>query len=362
MSWHGDMLKAGIASNGNDINVFGGNIAANNFPSMAHKTLYVDSNNGLDTYSGNSLSSAKATIQAAVTIANSSKYATQNVDIFVLGGIYTEVVNFSRTGTELGDAVMLWQSGGTNIGLIGTIRVIAVGTVFLTGLATSVFPTISIGRPNVEIHNFATIKMISDEDISEPWTAQSGSTVNHVGMPAVFVEDNYNYNHDGVGGGTLLYGAGNNVLINNCRINGGGKTNGGAVCNYGSKWIHVKNCLMEYGNAYGFASVGSQKGTCAECLTEGCTFQQNTDCDLMHGNNVIHWVRGCNFPSLTVTAYLVKNGPGGASILCAISDCSIAQDTLAEMVSAGNAGWAASGIRTGGVAGSCIIGNEDLAA
>jgi len=355
MTWDGDMLKAGIDSDGKNIDVFNGNITANNFPSLANRTIYVDSNNGSDSWTGNSPDKAKATIQAAVTIANSSTYATKNVDILVLTGIYTEVVNFSRAGTGLGDAVMLWADGGTNIGLIGTIRLIAIGTVFLTGLATSVFPTISIGRPNVEIHNFATIKMISDEDITEPWTSQEGSTVNHVGMPAVFVEDNWN-------GTTLLFGAGNNVTINNCRINGGNKTDGGAVCNYGSKWIHIKNCLMEYGEAYGLATVGSQKGTPAECTTEGCTFQQNTDCDIMHGNNVIHWVRECNFPSLTVTAYLVKNGPGGASILCAISNCSIAQDTLGEMISGGNAGWAASGIRTGGVAGSCLIGNEDLAA
>ena len=292
MTWDGDLLKAGIDSDGKNVDILDGNFTANNFPSMAHRTIYVDSNNGLDTYTGNSPDKAKATIQAAVDIANSAAYATKNVDILVLGVLYSENVNFSRAGTELTDAAMLWQAGGTNVGKIGKIRLIAVGYVWLAGALTVAQPTISISRPNVEIHNFSTIKcLVTDTDSIKKgnWTFAEGGTSVHMQMPVIGFDDNYNYNHDGAGGGTLLNGAANACLVNNCRINGG--TGGGGILNNGGNWIYATNCLVEYFTEYGIGHVASSKGKPAENLIQNANFHQlnaSATC-IMHDAAVILW-------------------------------------------------------------------------
>ena len=66
MSWHGDMLKAGIASNGRDIDIFDGDITARNLVSPPGNIYHVDYRNGLDIRNGRSWKNAFKTYSAAV--------------------------------------------------------------------------------------------------------------------------------------------------------------------------------------------------------------------------------------------------------------------------------------------------------
>jgi len=249
--------------------------------------MFVSSNNGKRGNDGFSVDQAMVAIQDAVNVANSPDYATYNVDIHVLGGLYSENVNFSRAGSNLGYEAMLWTAGGTNVGAIGKIRLIAHGYVWLAGPVGVAQPTISISRPNVEVHNFTTIKCLSTETITKTnWTFAEGGTSVHMQMPVIGIDDNYN-NDD------LLNGAANSVLINNCKINGG--TGAGGILNNGGNWIHSTNNLIEYITEYGVAHVGSSKGTPAENLVQGCNFHQlnaSATC-VMHGSAVILWIVDC---------------------------------------------------------------------
>ena len=314
---------------------------------------YVDANNGSDTLDGKGWTRAKATIQAAVTLANSSANATQDVDIYIATGTYEELVHVSRAGTGLGDAAMLWDAGGFNIGSIGTIRIIAIGNVFWTNAAvTDTQPTLTIGRPNVDLVNFACIRSDTTETVTKTnWTSAEGESPMHIGMPAILFDGEYN-------GSTYMNGAAANCKVINCRVNAGGAR--GAIVNDGCNWGHVYDSLMEYGAEYNLAIVGSGKGSPAENLIRNCRFQQGTATDILHGNNIITWVQRCDFPSATVTKYLAPITPGGASQLSTITDCSINQPDLAELIP--NAGWKAAGIMTTGAAGVCMIGDADLAA
>ena len=350
MSFEGMLAKAGIFSDGANIDI-PGTLNAGNYPSMAHLALYVDANNGSDNYSGRNLSKAYATIQKAVGVANSPTYATQNVDIFVYGGLYSENVNFSRAGTELGSDTMLWTAGGTNVGSIGRIRLIAVGYVWLGGPVGVAQPTISICRPNVEIHNFSTIKCLSTETITKTnWTFAEGSTSVHMKMPVIGVSDDYN-------GSSLLNGAGNSVLINNCKINGG--TGAGGILNNGGKWVNVTNCMIEYYTEYGIANVGSSKGTAAEILTRGCDFHQQgaSSPALIHGQAVIWWVDACRFWDEAPSGGLLdRQAQNSASSFCWLTNC-YAHD-CDDFQATNNAGWDAAQIYTAINGGP--LGSDDL--
>ena len=318
-----------------------------------HANMYVDKLNGRDVNTGLGLKSAKSSIQAAVNLANSPTYALKNVDIHIVGGRYSETVNVSRAGTGLGATAMLWTAGGENIGYIGTIRIIGHGNVFWRSPITATQPTLSVGRPNVELHNIACIRSNTTETVTKTnWTSGEGQTPNHVGMPTILFDGEYNAD-------TILYGAAANCKVVNCRVNAGGAR--GAILNYGCNWVSVHNTLMEYGAEYNLAITGSQKGSPAENLIENCRFQRGTAADILHGNNIITWVKNCEFPSVTITKYMAPISPGGASQLCMISDCSLGQPDIAELVP--NAGWIASGIRNAGAgtANDALLGDSDLA-
>ena len=320
----------------------------------AEVEMYVSEQRGNDTWDGLSYERAKATIQGAVDVANTAEYALIDVNIHIEGGYYLEDVWFSRVGTGLDYTAMLWDAGGINIGEIGTIRLIADSNVFLHGTAAATAPTISIGRPNVEVYNFATIK--AQNGSAKPWTAPDGDAVNHFGMPAVYVGDAFNNT-------TILHGAGNNCKFVNCRINGGGSADGGCILNLGSKWIHIIDCVIEYGDDYGIGIGGSNKGNPAENIIRGCTFHQCTDADILHANAVVLHISDCYFASATVTEHFVRLvAGGGASILVTLTNCSTVQTALAGFISGNNSGCIASGMHTAGAAGAGEFGDADLTA
>jgi len=270
------------------MSIYGGtNIAPVGYGGViAEVEMYVSEHRGNDTWDGLSYERAKATIQAAVVVANSAEYALIDVNIHVEGGYYCEDVWFSRAGTGLDYTAMLWDAGGVNIGQIGTIRLIADSNVFLLGTASATAPTISVGRPNVEIYNFATIK--GQNGSAKNWYGPDGGHVTHFGMPVVYFEDDFNNT-------TLLHGAANNCKVVNCRVNGGGNTAGGCILNLGSKWIQIYGCKIEYGDDYGYGIGGSDKGNPAECEVVDCTFHQGTDADILHANVIILFVQRCHF-------------------------------------------------------------------
>jgi len=318
----------------------------------AEVEMYVSEHRGNDTWTGLTKERAKETIQAAVDVANSAEYALIDVNIHVEGGYYEECVWFSRAGTGLDYTAMLWSAGGVNIGQIGTIRLIADSNVFLMGAVAATAPTLTIGRMNVEIYNFATIKAQSPD--AKPWTGPDGGVVNHWGMPVVYIEDDFN-NAD------YLNGAGNNTKVVNCRINGGGMTDGGCMLNLGGNWNNVYNCIFEYGDNYGYGIGGSNKGSPGETILKGCTFHQCTDADILHSNAQVFHISDCHFASATVTEHFTRLGAGGgASVLVTLTNCSTVQTTLAGFISANNGGCIASGMHTAGAAGASEIGDADL--
>ena len=317
--------------------------------------MFVDNNNGKRGNDGMSVDQAMFTIQAAVDKANAPDFATKNVDIHVLGGLYSENVYFSRAGSNLGVGTMLWTAGGTNVGSIGKIRLIAHGYVWLAGPTDVAKPTISIGRPNVEIHDFTTIKCLSAETITKTnWTfgGPEGGTSVHMQMPVIGISDNYNNT-------TLLEGAANSVLVKNCKINGG--TGAGGILNNGGNWIHSENCLVEYITEYGIAHVGSSKGTPAENLIKGCNFHQlnaSATC-IMHGSAVILWVDQCNCwdedPGGGAAGFLQRQAANSNAQFCWVHNCHVHDE--ADLIG-NNAGWDASEIYS--ASGGGPIGNDDL--
>jgi len=331
-----------------------------------HVVYFVDGNNGSANNGGTSWTDACITIQAAVTLANSPRHATDNVDVLIANGQYNEEVKITRTGTGLTDAAMLWKSGGTSVGLIGTLRLIGVGSgtfggpiasgVFLYNDDDATYPALSVGRPNVEIHNI-NFRTEHDSGIANgSWYDSEGilDSSRHVEMPVVSFVDNYNYNHDGAGGGTLLGGAANNCLMRNCRINGNGYC--GCVANSGGNWIWFDNCIFEYGDDYALAMVGSAKGTNAENVVSNCLFQANSDCDIYHATGYMNWVKSCWFAGASTTKNL--NGYSvGTSGYSWIIDCHVYDE--ANLVAANNGGWSATGIQSASE--TSPLGATDLA-
>ena len=289
--------------------------------SVPDLTYFVSVNDGLDGNDGLSKDTPKATIQAAVTLANNAANATKDVDIYVMHGVYSENVSFTRAGTGLDADTMLWTAGGTNLSSIGKIRLIATGYVWLGGVVAVARPTISVSRPNVEIHNFTTIKCLSDQTITKTnWDFDStGFTSVHMQMPVIGFDDNFNDSD-------LLGGAANSCLVKNCKINGG--TGAGGILNNGGNWIHVVDCLVEYITEYGVAHVGSSKGTPAENLIQGCNFHQlnsSATC-VMHGSAVILWIENCRCwdedPGGGATGgFLQKQTANSNAQFCWINNC-----------------------------------------
>ena len=312
------------------------------------KHLFVSDNNGKRGSDGKSVGQATKTIQEAVDIANSPDNCLYNVDIHILGGLYSENVNFSRAGSNLGSDVMLWTAGGTNVGGIGQIRLIAHGYTWLGGPVSVAQPTISISRPNVEIHNFTTIKCLSTETITATnWTFAEGGTSVHMQMPVIGIDDNYN-NSD------LLYGAANSVLINNCKINGG--TGAGGILNNGGNWIHCTNCLVEYYTEYGIGHVGSSKGSPCENLIRGCDFHQQTSgAACVHGSAIIQWIDNCRFWDESPTKALQRQAANANAQFCWITNCYIHDEDDLE---GNNTGWDACGIYSAVNGGP--LGSDDL--
>jgi len=297
---------------------------------------FVDANKGSDDNNGESWEAAKLTIQAAVTLANSVKHATDNVDILVANGYYEETVQITRAGTGLLETAMLWQNMGYNCGYIGTLRLIAgsgvhnAGYVKWTCGTTATTPPLYIGRPNVEIHGF-NIQENSDETTTAGLWGDSVEMSGHaqISMPAILVEDEYN----GETIGTLLHGAGNNVLIKNCRINSAG------VLNSGAKWVNVENCILEYGE-YGVAMIGNSKGRASESHVNNCLFSQKTY-DIVHGYAVTCWVDNCRFAS-TSTTHLFPLAAHAASTYCHIAKSQGQTEAIWNgSDNAKNSGWSA---------------------
>ena len=298
---------------------------------------FVDANNGSDHSDGESWKTAKATIQAAVTLANSPRHALDNVDIFVANGNYEETVLITRAGTELTDAAMLWQNMGSNCGYIGTLRIIGGGGVVGAGLpkwtcgTTALDPPLYIGRPNVEIHGFNIQNNETGGVAAGLWslTTESGGHP-QIGMPCIHVQDQYNYNHDGVGGGALLNGAGNNVLIKNCRINSGG------VLHSGGKWVNVEDCLIEYGT-HGVAMIANSKGKASESHVNRTQFSQLTY-DITHGEAICCWVDGCRFSTVS-TRHIFPLAAHTASTLCVVMNSCGQTEAIWGTSQAKNNGW-----------------------
>jgi len=323
-----------------------------------NKHLFVSSNLGRRGNDAKSKGQAVSTIQTAVEIANSPDNCLENIDIHILGGQYVENVHFSREGSNLDYLAMLWAEGGKNAGRIGTIRLIAHGYVWLNTSVISQQPAISICRPNIEIHDFMTIK-IDPEVGGYPitagnWTFANGDTNGHVKMPVIGISDNFN-NSD------LLHGAANNVLISGCKINGG--TGAGGILNDGGNWIRVENCKIEYYHDYGVAHIGSEKGHCAENLIYGCDFAgpQYSGAAVLHDNLVYSLIDRCIFRDPDGNSVLALLSGGTVAIECLISNCQVHDEAdLVSAAPASNIGFDAVNITT--VSGGGPGGNDDLAA
>lgn len=350
MSWRGEMRKAGFGSFGVGNRMdYRGNFTADNIIGFPRKYLYVDANNGTAGAPATSATSAIDTIQGAVDIANlDSTYLTYDTDIFIAGGLYTENVHITKADAVTAgatEAMLLWTAGGTNVGGIGKIRLIATGYVFLIGVATVAQPPLYVGRPNVEIHNFSTIKCnttVGSYPITKTnWADADGGTSVHMQMPCVLVSDDYNMG--AAGGDTLDYGAGNAVKIVNCKINGG--TGAGGILNNGAKWVEALGCRIEYYTEYGVANVGSSKGTAAENLTRGCDFhQQVSGAALVHGQAVIWWVDDCRFWDESPTKVLARQAQNSNSSYCWITNSYLHDED--DLEGTNNSGWDAAGIVT----------------
>ena len=317
------------------------------------QAYFVDATNGLDNNTGKSWESAFKTIQAACTKANSASQVLKDTDIYVGRGLYEETVSLSRAASALGSGVMLWADGGQTAAGIGTIRLIAGDNVFLHNGAAATAPALYIGRPCVEVHNFGTIKNTSAiSNTAGNWDSPDNHTISEHGMPAVFIERNYNAD-------AYTGGAANKVKIVNCRINGDGQTDQGSVLSMGVLQLFVINCIIEYGDNYGLAIVGSDVGSTAENLVQGCIFNQNTDTDILHGSLVTSWIDSCIFANPNATAHLSKYGSEANALYCTMTNCSIpSETTLAKIISAGNSTFASAGTQTGHA--GTGIGDSDL--
>ena len=303
---------------------------------------FVDANNGSDSSDGFTWASARATIQSAVTSANSNKHRLDNVDIYVANGNYEETVTI--THTALGGTVaqkeqsLVWQNMGSNCGYLGTLRII--GGAGVTGAGHnkwtcgvgSVDPCLYIGRPNVEVYGF-NFQNDSGGVAAGSWslTTESGGHAQEA-MPSIHVQDQYNI-EAAEPTQVLSNGAGNNVLIKNCRLNSGG------VLNSGAKWVHVEDCMLEY-CGYGVGMIANSKGRASESHVTGCKFSQNTY-DIEHGYAICCWVEDCRF--LTSGAqHLFPLAAHAASTFCVISNSE--GSTEAKFCSAKNSGWIAQNI------------------
>lgn len=303
-----------------------------------HQTFYVDALNGSDRNNGETLSNAKATIQATVNLANAPTYATKNVDILVGNGNYEETVQVRRDGTGLDYEAMLWENMGSNCGYIGNLRILGnagphgAGYNKWTCGVGATEPCLYIGRPNVQIHGF-NIQNDSGGVAAGLW-GDGDEMFGHpqIAMPSIVAEDNYN-NDD------LLNGAGNNILISNCKLNSGG------ILNSGAKWVNVDGCHLEYCD-YGVAMIGNSKGRASESLVSNSVFSMNTY-DIEHGFAVTCWVDRCNFISNNATAHLFPLAAHAASTYCTMTNCY--GDTLSKFCGgsatvAKNNGWDGAGI------------------
>ena len=302
-----------------------------------YKRFYVSQLNGSSGNDGESWEGAVDTIQAAVDLANIPLYATRNVDILVGNGLYEETVEITRAGTELTSTAMLWQNMGSNCGYIGKLRIIGDSGVYGRGYnkwtcgAAAMQPNLYIGRPNVEIHGFNIQEDSSETTTAGLWgldtTYDEMAGHAQISMPAILCEDQYN-------NAALLNGAGNNVLINNCRINSAG------ILNSGAKWVDVTNCILEYGE-YGVAIIANSKGTPSESHVNNCLFSQKTY-DIVHGNAITCWVDNVRFASASTT-HLFPLAAHAASAYCWISNSiGNTMNIWNGTDNAKNAGWGAS--------------------
>ena len=240
---------------------------------------FVDANNGSAGADGETWQSAFSTIQEAVTTANSVKHKLDNVDILIANGAYAEEVAITRAGTGLGFSVMGWADQGRTIGGIGTLRLIGAGNgVFLYGSDSATTPTLEVGRPNVEIHNFAMIQLNAATADCAPagWSGTESAGHSTAGMPAV--EFNSELNETTL----LVSGAANNCLLKNCRVNAGGIGDAGCVLVNGGNWINVEDCTLEYGDDYGLGLCGNLRGFAAEGVYKNIIFRNNTDAHIVH--------------------------------------------------------------------------------
>ena len=308
---------------------------------MPQKSYFVDGNNGSNGNTGLTPDDAFLTIQHAIDVVNVAANITIDCDILVMGGYYTETLWFKHT--HMGTEELLWTNGGSNIGLVGKIRMIAMGNAFIEGGTSAVVPTITIDRPNVEIHDFEMIYLTTTETVtSGNWTLPSTGTVSGYAMPCVYTGDDYNYPD-----GSREYSAGNKVLINNCRINAG--TGDIAVMSHGAKHVYVTNCIIEYAGDYGIAMIGSSKGAGAECKIAHCVFNQN-DTDIYFQAQVTNFIHDCLFMNDGATDHFA--GGSGCSYNW-IDNCAGLSEDLFE--AAGSSGIDATRIYTstdGGPAGS----------
>ena len=105
MSWKGDLLKAGISSDGIDVDIFGGNISARNLWVPVGNVYYVDkrvSSSG----TGRSWSQAYKTIAEAITVMNAriswsdSPWAKNDI-CFIGPGTYAENITSLPYGCTL---------------------------------------------------------------------------------------------------------------------------------------------------------------------------------------------------------------------------------------------------------------------
>lgn len=300
---------------------------------------FVDVNNGSANGDGYSWTGALNTIQAAVTLANSNTHRQDNVDIYVANGAYEETVEVKWAALGLtsaqNTAALLWTNMGLSCGELGTLRIIAgaglgaAGHVKWTCGAAAMQPNLYIGRPNVEIHGF-NFQENSDATTTAGLWGDSDEMSGHaqIGMPAILVEDEYNDDD-------LVAGAGNNVLIKNCRVNSGAV----GILNSGAKWVNVTDCHIEY-CTNGVAMIANSKGRASESLVKGCTFSMNTY-DILHGYAVTCWVDRCNFISNNATAHLFPLAAHAASTYCTITNCT--GDTVSKFCAGGDdakmAGW-----------------------
>ena len=343
MSWKGLMRKAGFGSFGvGNTMDYRGNFTADNIIGFPRKYLYVSGNNGTLGATGTRATNACLTIQEAVDIANTYENLGEDTDIFVAGGFYEETVAITRSACNGGASgadtgPMLWTAGGTNVGQVGKIRIIPTGYAFLQSPAAALSPTIYFGRPNVEVHNFATIKCgATGAHTKGLWVDVDGGTSVHMTMPTVLFSDDYNMG--AAGGDTLDYGAANACLINNCKVNGG--HGGGGILNNGGNWNHATNCLVEYYTEYGIAHVGSSKGTAAENLTRSCNFHQQgaNSPALVHGQAVIWWVDDCRFWDESPSGGLLhREASNSNSSFCWITNSQVHDE--ADLDETNNGGW-----------------------